>query len=244
MKRKQEFKITVPKPCNASWVSMSESSVGRYCSNCEKEVIDFRNYSHDDLQAWFSESKTKICGHFNTNQLDLITNQSLMPKASVYFKAKMLIASCIAFCTMLKTSAAERMTKHISSTYLQPKQFKEILPDKYQKPLKDSLITIRGVVTDAEKMPLPGVSIVVKDSNISGVTNVKGQFSLKIPLINEMTSVVLAIRYIGYDHQEQKVDLKKSSEISVVMSEWHGTLGGVIVKRRGFFYKITHPFKR
>jgi len=59
-------------------------------------------------------------------------------------------------------------------------------------------------------MPLPGVSIVVKDSNISGVTNVKGQFSLKIPLTNDRASVVLAIRCIGYDHQEQKVDLKKS----------------------------------
>ena len=244
MKRKQEFKITIPKPCNASWVSMSESGAGRYCSNCEKEVIDFRNYTRDDLQAWFSESKTTICGHFNTNQLDLILNRSSITKASVYFKTKMLIASCIAFCTVLKASAAERMSKHKSSTYLQPTQFKKILPYKFTKPIKDSLITIRGVVTDADKMPLPGVSIVVKDSNISGVTNVKGQFSLKIPSTYDKTSVVLAIKYIGYDHQEQKVDLKKTSEISVVMSEWRGTLGGVIVKRRGFFYKITHPFKR
>jgi hypothetical protein len=58
-------------------------------------------------------------------------------------------------------------------------------------------LTIKGKVVDAETgTPLVFASISVAESNVAIITNIDGEFTLKIP--NELTSKNLIISYIGY----------------------------------------------
>ena len=61
---------------------------------------------------------------------------------------------------------------------------------------------ISGLVTDEEKSPLPGVSIVVKGTTTGTVTGVDGKFSMAIPA----TAKTLVFSFIGMKAQEVPVE--------------------------------------
>lgn len=67
-----ENKISIPKPCNENWNSMSPNKNGRFCSSCNKTVIDFTKMNNPEIQKYFTEnsSEEKICGHFKLNQIE------------------------------------------------------------------------------------------------------------------------------------------------------------------------------
>ncbi len=67
-----ENKITIPKPCNENWNSMSPDKNGRFCNSCNKTVIDFTKMNHPEIQKFFTENsgEKRICGHFKLNQIE------------------------------------------------------------------------------------------------------------------------------------------------------------------------------
>lgn len=67
-----ENKISIPKPCNENWNSMSPDKNGRFCNSCNKTVIDFTKMNHPEIQKYFTENsdKERICGHFKLNQIE------------------------------------------------------------------------------------------------------------------------------------------------------------------------------
>lgn len=73
-------------------------------------------------------------------------------------------------------------------------------------------VRIEGTVTDAEKQPLPGVSVRVKASNTGVATDAKGKFS-----IAAAPGSTLEITYVGFSKREIKVTSAMTS-MSVVMS--------------------------
>lgn len=66
-----ENKISIPKPCNENWNSMSPDKNGRFCNSCSKTVIDFTKMNNPEIQQYFIENsgKERICGHFKFNQV-------------------------------------------------------------------------------------------------------------------------------------------------------------------------------
>lgn len=62
---------------------------------------------------------------------------------------------------------------------------------------------IDGTIMDADGLPLPGASIIVKDTRIGAVTNAKGEFA--IDLKDEWNVVTLEISAIGYSMKEVTV---------------------------------------
>ncbi|TAM96318.1 MAG: SusC/RagA family TonB-linked outer membrane protein, partial [Chitinophagaceae bacterium] len=74
-----------------------------------------------------------------------------------------------------------------------------------------SLITIHGVITDAETgKPLIGVTIQVKNSTMGTTTGSKGNFSLEAP-----DNAVLIISYLGYNTKEIPVNGKNVINITL-----------------------------
>lgn len=67
-----ENKISIPKPCNENWNSMSPNKNGRFCNSCNKTVIDFTKMNNPEIQKYFSENSNndRICGHFKFNQIE------------------------------------------------------------------------------------------------------------------------------------------------------------------------------
>lgn len=62
--------IHIPKPCNENWEIMSPQGKGRFCSVCNKCVIDFTQKQPEEIKQFFVERKDEnICGRFYNHQL-------------------------------------------------------------------------------------------------------------------------------------------------------------------------------
>ncbi len=86
--------------------------------------------------------------------------------------------------------------------------------------------TIAGKVTDPSGSPLPGTSVVVKGSKLSSITDMDGNYSIKIE-----AAQVLVFSYIGYANKE--VEVANKTSINVVLEPNSQVLGEVVVTALG-----------
>jgi TonB-linked SusC/RagA family outer membrane protein len=84
-------------------------------------------------------------------------------------------------------------------------------------------LKIRGLVTDNSELSLPGVSIMIKGTNIGTVTDIDGNYSINVSDEN----AVLVFSFIGYATQE--VPVEGRSVIDVSMNEDVQSLDEVVV---------------
>jgi hypothetical protein len=79
------IQIHVPKPCHEDWNKMTQTEKGKFCSSCQKEVIDFTNWSDAALYNFFSKKrKNKVCGHFYESQLNRVLTIPPQPGSKLY----------------------------------------------------------------------------------------------------------------------------------------------------------------
>ncbi|MCS3530468.1 hypothetical protein [Chryseobacterium sp. JUb7] len=70
-------KLYIPNPCSENWESMSFQEKGRFCSVCNKCVIDFTQKNKDEIKSIFAERKEEnICGRYYSHQLTNRVNMS------------------------------------------------------------------------------------------------------------------------------------------------------------------------
>ena len=71
---------------------------------------------------------------------------------------------------------------------------------KGKKLIQQEFITIKGKVVDAEKgTPLVFATVAVKESNVAIVTNIDGEFTLKIG--ETLTAKNLEVSFLGYKNK-------------------------------------------
>jgi len=64
------YKLTIPKPCQENWEGMTPDARGRFCSLCEKTVVDFTGMPGTEISNYLMASAgKKVCGRFTQNQL-------------------------------------------------------------------------------------------------------------------------------------------------------------------------------
>ena len=84
---------------------------------------------------------------------------------------------------------------------------------------------ITGTVSDESGLPLPGVTVQVKDSdNLGAITNFDGIFSIAIP--SDATQIVV-LSYLGYTTEE--IDVSEQSTFSLNMQVDTDELEEVVV---------------
>lgn len=82
---------------------------------------------------------------------------------------------------------------------------------------------IQGLITDELKNPIPGANIAVEGTSIGTLSDVDGEFSLKVPAANS----VLTISFIGYKSQE--VTTEGLTFVNVVLKEKTEELDNIVV---------------
>ena len=76
--------------------------------------------------------------------------------------------------------------------------------------------TVTGTINDELGLPLPGVTVQVKDSNnLGAVTNFDGVFKISIP--SESTQVLI-FSYIGYLNEEIDVSVNTNITVKLIPS--------------------------
>lgn len=92
----------------------------------------------------------------------------------------------------------------------------------YQQSQKD----IRGTVKDKTGEPLIGVAVAVKNSTVGTLTDVDGNFAIKVA-----PGDVIAISYVGYVPQE--ITIANQTSLNIVLQESDVTLDAVVVTALG-----------
>jgi hypothetical protein len=71
-----ENKIRISNPCNENWNSMSTDKKGRFCTYCNKTVIDFTKMKNPEIHKYFVENSNNenICGYYKFNQVETENN--------------------------------------------------------------------------------------------------------------------------------------------------------------------------
>ena len=63
--------IRIPEPCHEAWDNMKPCNQGRFCSSCEKTVVDFTGKTDLEIQAYLRGNAGKrTCGRFKTQQIN------------------------------------------------------------------------------------------------------------------------------------------------------------------------------
>lgn len=85
--------------------------------------------------------------------------------------------------------------------------------EKYAETVQQQQKEVTGKVIDSGGLSLPGVTVMVKGTSIGTVTNVDGEFSLRIPVDAE----ILQLSFVGMKSQEIIIGERKT--FSIVMEE-------------------------
>ena len=130
------------------------------------------------------------------------------------------IAAGICATVMPMTVAAQAVKS--DSTANPPVQTTKKAPQKVVD-LSDgcaSSVVVRGMVIDEEnKEPVIGAAVFIDGTNKGDVTNIDGQFALKVP-----SATSLVISYIGYEKQKVRVSSLLRSENNVIILKTDGNL--------------------
>ncbi len=92
--------------------------------------------------------------------------------------------------------------------------------------VQDNVISVSGTVKDTKGEPLIGVSVLVKGTTNGTVTDLEGNFSLKVSVGD-----ILEFSYIGY--ASQSVTVANSKLLNIVLGEDTQTLNEVVVTALG-----------
>lgn len=93
---------------------------------------------------------------------------------------------------------------------------------------------VKGVVVDKMKLPLPGVTVLIKGTTVGCATDTAGRFTLPLP--KELKDVVLVFRFVGMETKEIKMKeitnqkiLKGEEDLLVSLAEQAESLDDVVV---------------
>jgi hypothetical protein len=73
----KNVQVRIDDPCSANWDQMLPKEEGRFCSSCQKTVVDFTEMSDQEVLSWFATLPGGVCGRFRERQL----NHELIPQS-------------------------------------------------------------------------------------------------------------------------------------------------------------------
>lgn len=241
---KKAFSISVKEPCSENFINFIKTELGGRCNRCQKEVIDFTQFSDLDIARHFTNDNGKTCGRFRTSQLKNYEFDSVNKMNTNLFSRTLGIASfsLLALCTTAPILAQDVAQ---ANPVMEMTISKELKSDSLAK--VDSY-TVTGTVLDESNLPIPGVNVILKGTSEGTSTDYDGKFEFPRKLeVND----VLVFSYIGYDTKEYtiKESTNETIDITIVFDatdiELMGdvVVGGAYKSKRNIFQKFIALFK-
>jgi len=98
-----------------------------------------------------------------------------------------------------------------------------------------SKLSVKGLVTDTKKQPLPGVTVMIKGTALGAVTGANGQFLFAFPALDNVT---LVFSFVGMKTKE--IPYKGEKELNVVLEDEVTQMDEVVVT--GIFNKAKESY--
>lgn len=149
--------ISIPKPCNENWNTMTPQEQGRHCAQCNITVQDFSTMSNEEILQYLKHNTAHICARVREDQL-----QNTKPQFTYRLK-KFLYAFAVCFLPFVTfTSMLLTNTKTIHA--------------------QAGHGSIDGKVVNHKGEPVPFASVAAFEGGVlkgQAKTNFKGNFVIK-----------------------------------------------------------------
>ena len=228
------FNLEIPNPCSENWNDMTDVENGKHCKTCQKDLIDFRSLSTKDIYNKVNTERN-VCGLFTKQQLE--SNYHL-PKPHSFSKLGLVVSftSLLTFINpvnagtipSIKNNEVINLNKLVSEKLVQNNE------------VSDTII-IKGKINDSGSYePLPFVNVYLKNNKLIGaITDMAGEFEMKIPKAMFKDSLSLIVSYIGYAKSEVSINPITQS-LSILLEEEIDLIGEIMIiyrptKRQKFF---------
>jgi len=170
---KKQYKIKLIKPCNEDWSNMSSIERGKHCAVCKKDVIDFTNYTDDELIKTLKKEKIE-CARLKKSQFNRALKTS---KKKLTFSLGLM--SLTSFLTPSFAQQTEIPDEDISNTIAE-----------------ETIIIVKGEII-SNGIPLPGVNVQLNNSKQKTVTDFDGLFRLEINLNKDSFIEISSLGFIS-----------------------------------------------
>jgi len=172
---------------------MSPEEKGRFCSSCQKTVVDFTSMSDSGVAAFFKKVDGPVCGRFFADQLERPLE---VPKKRISWIRYFFTIALPAFLWSQRTNAQGEV---------RVKTEQQVPGEK--RAVEDTIpvgVTISGTVVDANGNPISFATVRLKKTELLTKCNEKGEFKLT----TDKTAGTLEVSAAGYDRREYKVSLQ------------------------------------
>ena len=234
MKQPKSIQISVPNPCHEDWNKMTHQEQGRFCSRCQKCVLDFTGYTDEQLYNYLLAHKNeRICGRVHISQTNRAIQLPAQPHSALY---KWVIAAGL---VLIFTATPE------SNTFAQAPLTEQTAPNFTAPQNKDnnnnSTGKIEGVVLDENGEPIYGavVQAIIGGLTKGGaVTDINGKFNI----IHQIEGAcIIQVNHVGYEESTTKMDIKKNVQsITVKLNPSDEEMSGLI--KVGYVVPLIAPF--
>ena len=225
--------IVIPKPCSENWNNMSTSEQGKFCQNCQKNVVDFTQKSDKEVLNILAKSKGNVCGRFTKQQLSTPFVDYAAPNRMSFGQR----AAGVLLATSLFAVGAEAQT--INKPIIQ----KDNATQKPEnQPVANTYLRIKGKVVDVNNETFIYANVTVEGFKIGAQTDIDGNFNMIIPYSTfsaKQKSIKIAVNYMGckpfskeIDITNRQKDVQVECNIVALEQEYYVTGDIAIVKKR------------
>jgi hypothetical protein len=192
-----QISLNIKTPCTENFNEFTATKNGGFCQSCEKEVFDFTKMSAQEITHYFQTKKTQdICGIFERNQLTI--NEESLSKGK---KISFLSGLGLAFLSLFYFGNVHAQDINNQTKTLEKKA------SKFQSIINKKNIDVKGTVTE-DKMPLPGVNILLEGTTVGTSTDFDGNFEFPEKL---KKGDVLVFSYVGMNSKKVVITNEKST---------------------------------
>lgn len=216
MKRKIKS-ICINTPCKKEeWSSMTPKGKDRLCKSCDTIVVDFENFSDQEIIEYFEKRIfQKTCGRFSNKQLTnlnlSISKQSTSSPLN-WIKAFLFAASV----SIVACNPSKRLTPSDDKHYsVEAKPIIKIIKDIVH-PASDNSTIIKGHIRDETNEPYAFATIQYGATGLGTNADIDGNFELIIPN-DKISGDDFIVKMIGCKDVVLKFDEVKNKEIEVVL---------------------------
>lgn len=218
--------LQVKESCSAEWNNMSLQEQGRFCSQCEKIVVDFSQMNDQEIVDQIKKAGKGLCGRFYEDQLMRELDATLSFSKNPIWRGRwtgiaaglMLVGSM----SLQATQAQNKLTGEVIVVQTKPKkdkiaqQGRSNLSVNYEPVLKgnrdSSKVSIRGkVVCTGSDVSMVGTEVTLGSYHTEA--DEKGYFQLWIPKALFQVDQELRAQMIGY--KTVVIPIKKGGKVQL-----------------------------
>jgi len=230
------LRLDIPQTCPADRSAMTAMERGRFCQQCQREVIDFTRMSDAQIRAYLGQHRGRLCGQLRPDQLNRPLGSKQPPKAHVWL---------LSLLTLGGMPVAAQNYAVPDTVQIDPSVDAKTSATERKRFAEDS-ITISGQILDEAGRPIEFATVILAGTDLGTYGSANGDFQLTVPTekVSNLDAIELYVTSLGY-HARQ-VFVPPGQKITLQLEASPGLLGEVVIVRtrwQAFWFRMGKPFR-